>query len=177
MSDCPCYTFAPACSMRMALPLTMLRLRSGVGMRSGASWSRSTSSGARSSYNTPGSARSKGRHENFWQVTGDALDFAMETLGITDGALRERLMNLYLSLESFPEVPDVLRRLKATGIKTAILSNGTPEMLRAPVDNSKIGDSLDEVLSVEDVGVYKPHPRVYQLAVDRIGIEPRAISF
>ncbi len=87
----------------------------------------------------------QGRHENFWQVTGDALDFAMETLRLTDGALRERLMNLYLSLESFPEVPDVLRRLKATGIKTAILSNGTREMLRAAVDNSKISDSLDEV--------------------------------
>ncbi len=119
----------------------------------------------------------QGRHENFWQVTGDALDFAMETLRLTDGALRERLMNLYLSLESFPEVPDVLRRLKATGIKTAILSNGTREMLRAAVDNSKISDSLDEVLSVEDVGVYKPHPKVYQLAVDRLGIEPGAISF
>lgn len=119
----------------------------------------------------------QGRHENFWQVTGDALDFAMETLGMTDAALREKLMNLYLSLDSFPEVRDVLRRLKAKGIKTAILSNGTPEMLRASVEHSKIGDFLDAVLSVEDVGVYKPHPKVYQLAVDRLGIEPKAISF
>ena len=119
----------------------------------------------------------QGRHENFWQVTGDALDFAMETLGITDAALRAKLMNLYLSLDSFPEVRDVLRRLKAKGIKTAILSNGTPEMLQASVEHSKIGDFLDAVLSVEDVGVYKPHPRVYQLAVDRLGIEPGAISF
>jgi 2-haloacid dehalogenase len=118
-----------------------------------------------------------GRHADFWQVTGDALDFAMETLGMTDAALREKLMNLYLSLDSFPEVRDVLRRLKAKGIKTAILSNGTPEMLRASVEHSKIGDFLDAVLSVEDVGVYKPHPKVYQLAVDRLGIEPRAISF
>lgn len=119
----------------------------------------------------------QGRHENFWRVTGDALDFAMETLGITNEALRERLMNLYLSLDGFPEVPDVLRRLQAKGIKTAILSNGTPEMLRAAVENSKIADFLDAVLSVEEVGVYKPHPKVYQLAVDRLGIEPAKISF
>jgi 2-haloacid dehalogenase len=104
----------------------------------------------------------QGRHENFWQVTGDALDFAMETLGMTDAALREKLMNLYLLLDSFPEVPDVLRRLKAKGIKTAILSNGTPEMLRASVEHSKIGEFLDAVLSVEDVGVYKPHPMCLQ---------------
>jgi 2-haloacid dehalogenase len=70
-----------------------------------------------------------------------------------------------------------LQRLKAAGIKTAILSNGTPEMLRAAVENSKIADFLDAILSVEAVGVYKPHPKVYQLAVDRLGIEPGAISF
>jgi 2-haloacid dehalogenase len=119
----------------------------------------------------------QGRHAGFWQVTGDALDYAMETLGIDDAALRERLMNLYLKLDAFPEVPDMLRRLKATRLKTAILSNGSPEMLDAIVGNAKIGALLDAVLSVEDVGVYKPHPKVYQLAVDRLGVAAQEIIF
>ncbi len=117
------------------------------------------------------------RHADFWQVTGDALDYAMETLAISDRALRERLMNLYLALDSFPEVPDTLKRLKAIGLKTAILSNGAPAMLKAAVDNAKIGDRLDAVLSVEEVGIFKPHPKVYQLAVDRLGVEAKAILF
>jgi 2-haloacid dehalogenase len=119
----------------------------------------------------------QGRHADFWQVTGDALDFAMETLGVADAALRRRLMDLSLTLEAFPEVPAMLKRLKAAGLKTAILSNGTPRMLEAAVTNAGIGDFLDAVLSVEEVGVYKPHPKVYQLAVDRLGIAPGAISF
>jgi 2-haloacid dehalogenase len=119
----------------------------------------------------------QGRHADFRQVTGDALDFALETLDLTDAGLRARLMNLYLALDVFPEVPDVLRRLKAAGIKTAILSNGTPDMLAAAVKNAAIGSLLDAVLSVEEVGVYKPHPKVYQLPVERLGIEAREISF
>ena len=119
----------------------------------------------------------QGKHADFWQVTGDALDFAIEMLGLADPALRERLMNLYLTLDAFPEVPDMLRRLKAAGLKTAILSNGTPTMLQAAVENARIGDLLDAVLSVEEVGVYKPHPKVYQLAVDRLGLGPQAICF
>ncbi len=119
----------------------------------------------------------QGRHADFWQVTGDALDFALETAGIDDAALRERLMSQYLRLEAFPEVPQVLQRLKAAGLKTAILSNGSPEMLEAAVRHAKLDSLLDAVLSVEAVGVYKPHPKVYQLAVDRLGLEPRAIAF
>jgi 2-haloacid dehalogenase len=119
----------------------------------------------------------QGRHVDFWQVTGDALDFALETLGLDDAVLRQRLMNLYLTLEPFPEVPDALKRLKAGGLKTAILSNGSSGMLRAAVDNAGIGDLLDMVLSVDEVGVYKTHPKVYQLAIDRLGIERAAISF
>jgi 2-haloacid dehalogenase len=119
----------------------------------------------------------QGRHVDFWQVTGDALDFALETLGLDDAVLRQRLMSLYLTLEPFPEVPDALRRLKAGGLKTAILSNGSSRMLRAAVDNARIGDLLDMVLSVDEVGVYKTHPKVYQLAIDRLGIERAAISF
>ena len=117
------------------------------------------------------------RHVDFWRVTGDALDYALETLGIDDRALRERLMNLYLTLDAFPEVPDTLRRLQAMGLKTAILSNGSPAMLEAVVDNAKIGGVLDAVLSVEEVGVYKPHPKVYQLAVDRFAVEAKQILF
>ena len=117
------------------------------------------------------------RHVDFWQVTGDALDYALETIGIEDHALRERLMGLFLSLEAFPEVPAMLGRLKAAGLKTAILSNGSPRMLQAAVDNAGIGDLLDHVLSVEEAGVFKPHPKVYRLAVDRLGVAAEAISF
>jgi 2-haloacid dehalogenase len=117
------------------------------------------------------------RHADFWHVTGDALDFALETLGLADAALRDRLMRLYLTLEPFPEVPAMLAQLKQAGLKTAILSNGTPDMLRAAVANARIGPHLDVVLSVEEVGVYKPDPRVYALAVDRLGLAAEAISF
>jgi 2-haloacid dehalogenase len=119
----------------------------------------------------------QGRHADFWQVTADALDFALETLAIDRSATRERLMNLYLTLDVFPEVPDVLRQLKQAGLRTAILSNGSPKMLDAVVRAAGLEKLLDAVLSVEEVGVYKPHPKVYQLAVDRLGIPVRAIAF
>ena len=119
----------------------------------------------------------QGRHADFWQVTGDALDFALETLDLHEAGLRERLMNLYLTLSAFPEVPEVLRRLKGAGLATAILSNGSPAMLDAVVANAGIGDLLDHVLSIEEVGVYKTHPKVYQLAVDRLSVPPEAILF
>ena len=117
------------------------------------------------------------RHADFWQVTGDALDYALDTLDLASPRLRERLMNLYLSLDTFPEVPAVLRELKTRGFVTAILSNGTPPMLAAAVRSAGLTDLLDAVLSVEDVGVYKPHPSVYQLAVSRLRVSAGAISF
>jgi len=119
----------------------------------------------------------QGRHLDFWQVTGDALDFALETLAIEVPGLRDRLMNLYLTLDAFPEVPDVLERLKRAGQRTAILSNGSPEMLAAVVKAAGLDSLLDAVLSVEEVGVYKPHPKVYQLAVDRLGVPATAIAY
>jgi 2-haloacid dehalogenase len=119
----------------------------------------------------------QGRHADFWQVTGDALDFALETLGLDDPPLRTRLMELYLSLDVFPEEPAMLQRLKAAGLKTAILSNGSPQMLDAVVKKAGIAEFLDVVLSVELVGVYKPNPKVYQLAVDHLAIPAGAISF
>src|SRR5258708_687320 len=91
----------------------------------------------------------QGRHADFWTVTSEALGYALETLDLGDAAIHERLMNLYLTLDVFPEVPMVLRALKAAGIKTAILSNGTPNMLRAVVESAKLGEYLDAVLSVE----------------------------
>jgi len=119
----------------------------------------------------------QGKHADFWTVTGDALDFTLDAIGEALPALRERLMNLYLTLNPFPEVPEMLRRLKQAGLKTAILSNGAPAMLQRAVENAKIGPLLDAVLSVEEVGVYKPHPQVYQLAVDRLGFPREAIAF
>jgi 2-haloacid dehalogenase len=119
----------------------------------------------------------QGRHADFWQVTGEALDFALETLGLHAPGLRDRLMSLYLTLAAFPEVPDMLRRLKTAGLITAILSNGSPAMLKAAIGNAGIGELLDAVLSVEEVGIYKPHPTVYQLAVDRFGVAAGAILF
>lgn len=117
-----------------------------------------------------------GRHADFWQVTGDALDYALERTG-GDAALRAPLMQAYLSLDAYPEVADVLPRLRASGRKLAILSNGAPAMLAAAVDNAGIGALLDAVLSVEEVGVYKPDPRVYRLAVERLGVQAEGIAF
>jgi 2-haloacid dehalogenase len=119
----------------------------------------------------------QGRHADFWQVTGDALDFTLDTLAIDEPGLRDRLMQLYLTLEPFPEVPDVLARLKKAGMRTAILSNGSPKMLEAVVKASGLDTLLDAVLSVESAGVYKPHPKVYQLAVDATGSPAAAIAF
>ena len=117
------------------------------------------------------------RHVDFWQVTGDALDFALETLAIEKPGLRDRLMRLYLTLDTFPEVPEVLSRLKKAGLKTAVLSNGSPTMLDAVVKGAKLSELLDVVLSVEEVGVYKPHPKVYRLAVERLGVPTSSITF
>jgi 2-haloacid dehalogenase len=119
----------------------------------------------------------QGRHADFWQVTGDALDFTLETLGIADSQVRDRLMSLYRRLECFPEVPQVLRQLKEAGFVTAILSNGSPAMLAGAVAGAGLRGLLDHILSVEDVGIFKPHPSVYQLAVDRLGLPAAAISF
>src|SRR5277367_4255514 len=119
----------------------------------------------------------QGRHADFWQVTGDALDYVLASMAIDDHALRERLMALYLTLEVFPEVPAMLARLKQAGMTTAILSNGSPRMLEAAVAGARLDGLLDHVLSVEEVGMFKPHPKVYQLALDRLGIAAPAIAF
>ena len=118
-----------------------------------------------------------GRYTGFWQVTGEALDFAMGELCIEDEALRANLMEAYLTLDTYPEVQETLATLRAHGLRTAILSNGESSMLDAAVEAAGIADSLDAVLSVEEVGIYKPHPSVYQLVVDRLGVEAANVSF
>ena len=118
-----------------------------------------------------------GEHAEFWQVTGEALDYAMGALSLEDRDLRERLMDLYLRLDAYPEVKGVLARLKGAGVKTAILSNGSPRMLEAAVDSAGIADLFDAVLSVEEVGVFKPHPDVYRLGVERLGLPAAEMAF
>lgn len=118
-----------------------------------------------------------GRHVDFRRITGDALDYAFDAYDIDDDSLRADLMQAYMSLDAYPEVNDVLQRLRGAGLQTAILSNGSPDMLAAAVDAAGIGDLLDANLSIEEVGIYKPDPRVYQLAVDRLNVRAEEISF
>ena len=118
-----------------------------------------------------------GAHADFWQVTGDGLDYALAANGVSDSSLRTRLMDLYLSLDAYPDVADALKRLRAGGKATAILSNGAPKMLDAAVASAGLTDLLDAALTIEDVGIYKPDRRVYQLAVERLRVPPRRICF
>jgi len=118
-----------------------------------------------------------GRHADFAQVTQDGLDFALESLGLTDAPLRARLLALYERLAAYPDARGALAGLRASGLRTAILSNGSPAMLGAATRSAGLEPLLDAVLSVEEVGIYKPHPSVYQLAVDRLGVAPGEILF
>lgn len=118
-----------------------------------------------------------GRHADFWQVTGDALDYTLAARGIHDEALRTRLMRLYLELDAYAEVRSVLETLAAAGRRRAILSNGSPRMLAAAVDHAGIADLLDAVLSIEEVGTYKPHFSVYRLVTERFGAAPAEVCF
>ena len=119
-----------------------------------------------------------GAHVGFWQVTQDGLDWALESEGLQDDAdLRARLLQLYWELEAFPEVPGMLDALKADGKATAILSNGAPDMLDAAVRSAGIGDRLDDVLSVESTGIYKPARVVYDLVGQRFGCPPEEVMF
>jgi 2-haloacid dehalogenase len=119
----------------------------------------------------------QGRHTDFWQVTGGALDFALESLGLADPGLRERLMQLYSTLDAYPEVSAVLQQLRDAKFATAILSNGSPAMLAGAVAHAGLGNLLKHVLSVEEVAIYKPHRRVYQLAVDHLTVPAPQIAF
>jgi 2-haloacid dehalogenase len=119
----------------------------------------------------------QGRYAEFWQVTSEALDFTLDSLGIATPALRDRLMDLYLTLPAFPEVPDTLWRLKQAGFVTAILSNGSPAMLDTAVRGAGLQDLLDVVLSADSVQVFKTHPRVYDYALQQLGVRAGQVSF
>ena len=119
-----------------------------------------------------------GEHTDFWRVTQDGLDWALELRGLSDdSALRERLLSLYWQLQAYPEVPQMLRRLKAAGINTAILSNGSPDMLQGAVQSANLAEVLDDVLSVESVGVFKPAPQVYDMVLQRFGVAKHHVLF
>ena len=118
-----------------------------------------------------------GQHCDFWQVTQDGLDWALEANGLTNAATRTRLLELYWELAAYREVPAMLRTLKERGMATAILSNGSPDMLDAAVSSAQIGDVLDAVLSVEDVGVFKPHALVYDLVGRHFGCARTEVLF
>ena len=119
----------------------------------------------------------QGRYVDFWQVTGDALDFALDSLAIKKAGLRETLMELYRTLAAFPEVSDVLRSLRESGFATAILSNGSPAMLDAAVNGAGLSGLFDAVLSADAVGAFKTDPKVYQYALDQLGVPASAVSF
>lgn len=110
-----------------------------------------------------------GAYAPFSQITAEALDHALEATGLGPEA-KDRLMALYMRLDAYPEVPGVLARLRAAGIATAILSNGSPDMLDAAVASAGLDSHLDAVLSADALGVFKPDPRVYRLALDRLGL-------
>ena len=116
-------------------------------------------------------------HTDFWEVTQNGLDWALEANGLDNAELRERLLALYFELSAYPEVPKMLATLKQQGFATAILSNGEPKMLKGAVDSAGVADLLDDVLSVEDVGVFKPHSSVYQMVNDRFDTASDQVLF
>ena len=119
-----------------------------------------------------------GHHLDFWIVTQNGLDYALEASNMnTDPELRERLLALYWELAPFDEVPAMLATLQDRGLNTAILSNGSPDMLNGAVQSAGIGALLDDTLSVESVGVFKPHASVYDLVLKRFNCTPDQVLF
>lgn len=117
-------------------------------------------------------------HTDFWEVTQDGLDWALEKTGHDgDPALRERLLALYWELQAYPEVPQMLASLKTAGMNTAILSNGSPEMLDGAVQSAGIAEVLDVSLSVQSVGIFKPDARVYDLVGAHFGCAKDEVLF
>ena len=111
-----------------------------------------------------------GVHADFWKVTRDALDFTLESLAISEPGLADELMTDVLKLELYPDVAAALQALRAKGKRLAILSNGSPSMLDSLVRHAGLEKLFDHVISVEDVGIYKPSRRVYRLAMQKFSI-------
>jgi 2-haloacid dehalogenase len=118
-----------------------------------------------------------GRYVDFAEITADALDYALAVHGIAERALRERLLELYRSLPAHDDAARCLAMVRDMGVRTGILSNGSPAMLGQAVASANLGALLDYVLSVDTVRTYKPSPEVYQLAVNAFGAERHAIAF
>ena len=113
----------------------------------------------------------------FWQVTGDALDNCLATFGITDKAVRDKLMGAYLALDPFPEAPAMLEKLKRAGKRLAILSNGNPDMLSPMVNASGLAAHFEAVISVDDAKIFKVDPRTYELVKKRTGVTADKVCF
>ena len=116
------------------------------------------------------------KHKNFWQITEDSLDKSMLTFKI-DKSMRNELLNLYKELSTFPEVKSVLEELKKKSIKLAILSNGTPSLLSNLVKNSNLENLFDDVFSIEEVKIYKPDPKVYDIPINKYKVQKEEITF
>ncbi|MDC0092715.1 haloacid dehalogenase type II [Alphaproteobacteria bacterium] len=114
---------------------------------------------------------------NFWKITENALDYAMDVLNIENEILKNNLLELYLKLEAYPEVENLLKQLKDNGLKTGILSNGNEEMLESAVRNAKIENLIDEVISVERCKVFKPSSKVYDLVKDAFNVNKNDVAF
>jgi 2-haloacid dehalogenase len=119
-----------------------------------------------------------GRHRDFWRLTEDGLVYAAKSLGLDlTPDRRARLLEAYLTLAAFPDVKPGLAALRERGFRLAILSNGEPRMLEAAARSAGIVDLLDAILSVEEVKIFKPSPRVYQLAPQRLDVRPGELGF
>ena len=116
------------------------------------------------------------RHKDFWQITEDSLDKSMNFYNI-DTAMRSELLNLYKVLSPFTEVRDALNKLKQSNYKLAILSNGTPDLLNELVVSNGLKDIFDDIFSVEEVGIFKPDSKVYDLPINKYNIEKNEVLF
>lgn len=118
-----------------------------------------------------------GDYTDFWTLTEQALDYAFRKVPSADPGLRKKLLEAYWALDCYPEVPSVLRALKAGGARLAILSNGSPAMLESAVRSAALDTLLDAVFSVEDVRRFKTDPAVYEIVTNNWRLYPGAVSF
>ena len=116
------------------------------------------------------------RHKDFWQVTEDSLDKSMKAFKI-NLAMRNELLNLYKKLSTFPEVKEVLNDLKKKNYKISILSNGTPALLNELVSSNNLDNFFDDIFSIEEVGIYKPDSKVYNLPIKKYQIKKDEVAY
>ena len=117
-----------------------------------------------------------GRHKDFWQITEDSLDKSMKAFNI-DSSMKNELLNLYKILSPYKEVPETLKALKEKKFKLAILSNGTPSLLNELVKSNNLDNLFDDLFSIEEVGIYKPSSKVYDIPIKKYQIEKNEIAF